>query len=176
MSVTSFTFTARRLTMLSSSNVGANIAFMDIYVRANSNSVRYYTTFYPELLAILVSLTATTSVSMSRILGKLNFAGVAYTMDPNLSRSHNQSGAAGSNSGTRTGNNARQQSQCRTRPGWDLDGWRNQSTVLKTTVSAHANHRTSIESLLQNESITQKVEIQQTWEEGGSVNSHSNSL
>jgi len=92
--------------------VGANIAYLDLYIRANRGLMPYFSIFYPELLSVLFSLTGTTAVSMNRILGKLNFASVAYTADLST-RSNTQSAIGGSNSGTRTGNNAQAQKLAR---------------------------------------------------------------
>jgi len=69
----------------------ANIAYCAVHARYSRSETLYYFLFYAELLSIAISLTATSSVSLSRILGHLNFAGVAYNVEPSA-RSHTASG------------------------------------------------------------------------------------
>lgn len=116
---------------------------------------------------------------MSRILGKFNFAGVAYTVDPR-NRSRNQSALTGSGSGTRTGNNTQTSNHAgRHLSSVNMDGWKDRSATLRSKAGVIAGRRGSAESeaqILPHDGIVRKVEIQQVWEENTSSKSQNESL
>ncbi|KAK4575025.1 hypothetical protein LTR86_000875 [Recurvomyces mirabilis] len=167
--------------------VGALIAYLDIHFMIHTEAWPYSSTFYCELVAILFSLTATTSISMSKALGKFSFGGMAYTEDPR-SRTYGVSGGGGSNSGNRGALSNNQGSQVgqtgQSSSGGkksvhprDWAGWGNQSNTVKNYVGSNLNTRGSGESereILGN-TISRRVEID-IQEETTSAKSHMSSL
>lgn len=135
--------------------VGANIAYITIYIRFNHSSSPYYNLIYPEAIAIGVSLVASSSVSLSRMLGKFNFAGVAYKIDPNP-RGQNQSAleSASKSGPLRSANN---------------DGWGKQAAVLRNDIigprRGSAESEEAILRMTGEDAINIKVEIHQLREE-----------
>ena len=147
----------------------------------------YSSTFYCELIAILFSLTATTSISMSKALGKFSFGGIAYTEDPR-SRSYGVSGGGGSSSGNRGALSNNQSSQVlqtgessgggkKSMHPRDWTGWGSQTNTVKKYVGSNLNTRGSSESereILGN-TISRRVEID-VQKETTSAKSHVSSL
>lgn len=142
-----------------SSVVGAIVAYMDVYARFSRGSIPYHNIFYPELLALTISLMATSSVSLSRVLGKLNFVGVAYNVDP-AARSQLQSGSASKERSGRASVGA-----AKALPNVN-NGWRDQSMTLFNNV--RAERRTSLasseEQILGDDAIRRTVDIHQVHE------------
>lgn len=156
--------------------VGALIAYIDISFNYASRGWEYSATFYPELLAVLFSLSATTSISMTKVLGKFSFGGVAYTEDPR-SRSHGYSGdVSGGNARQRNGDtsrshhrsvgksrNAAQASRRRSQSPKEWDEWGGQPSTIKNFVSSQHHRRGSGESetrILGDQVINRRVDIE----------------
>jgi len=165
---------------------GANIAYAIVLLHAgrSHNPIPYYLTIYPQLLSLGLSLLATSSVSLSRILGKLNFSGVAYHVDPGahtMDKSGVQSGSRriiGNSSGHR-GSQIGAPDRGETKEshlvnGEEVsDGWRDQSARIQSKI--RAGRKGSADSdevqMLGQDSIKWTVDIHQHTErdEGSTV-------
>ena len=101
---------------------------------------------------------ATSSVSLSRKLGNLNFAGVAYGAEP-TGRSQNTSALAGS--GADRTRNATKQGTGED----DVDDWKSQATNIRNTVRAgRKNSADSEVEMLGHDAIKWTVDIHQAEE------------
>ena len=60
--------------------VGADIAYIFLYINYNAGHTPFFLLVYPESIAVGTTLLASSAVSLSRSLGKFNFGTLAYSL------------------------------------------------------------------------------------------------
>ena len=150
---------------------GADIAYAFLYVGFDAGHNPLHYLVYPEAIAVGTTLLASSAISLSRTLGKLNFGTVAYTVrdeaktdyglsSMNGARFANQRAAASADGNPNAGQSAAEQRRTSIVATTRLSGWKNLATTFKNNVSSGDRDSGSEAEILQ-DGIYRKVEVSQ---------------